>query len=120
MQQPDLFNPFLAAAMEPRKLARRGAPTTSKLAALTVPNFAGQHHAVIVQALKDHGGAGLTVHEAAGYCRLTAHEIGKRMHELEAGRVIETRTAPDSDAVLTRPSPSGRQARVWFLKESAR
>ena len=112
--QPDLF---AVAPPEPRTLARRGAPTTSKLAALEVPNFAGEHHAVIVQALKDHGARGLTVHEIAAYCRLDAHAIGKRVGELERGQVLEVlKNADGSD--VTRPTPSGRSARVWVLKKA--
>jgi hypothetical protein len=115
-QQIDLF----AAVPEPRKLSRRGGPTTSKLAALTVANFATAHHAVIVQVLKDHGARGLTVHEIATFCRLDAHAIGKRMDELRAGHVIETRIAPVDGVpggrrTITRKTPSGRGARVWFL-----
>jgi predicted ArsR family transcriptional regulator len=114
--QPDLFN----AAPQPHKLARRGAPTTSKLAALEVPRFATQHHAAIVQVLKDHGARGLTVHEIATYCRLDAHAIGNRMNELERAKIVEVHIVPDGDSpdgytVLTRPSPTGRAARVWFL-----
>lgn len=109
--QPDLF---AVAAPEPRTLARRGAPTTSKLAALEVPNFAGEHHAVIVQALKDHGARGLTVHEIAAYCRLDAHQLGRRMNELEKGRVVEVLKNPDGSEA-TRPTPAGRKARVWVL-----
>jgi predicted ArsR family transcriptional regulator len=115
-QQIDLF----AAVPEPRKLARRGAPTTSKLAAMTVANFATAHHAAIVQALKEHGARGLTVHEIAAFCRLDAHAIGKRMNELQAGQVIETRVGPGGWDLLTRKSPSGRAARVWFLTPGAR
>lgn len=104
MLQPDLFT----AAPEPHKLARRGAPATSRLAALDVPRFATKHHAAIVQVLKDHGARGLTVHEIATYCRLDAHAIGKRMNELEAGKVVETlKNADGSDA--TRPTPRGRR-----------
>jgi hypothetical protein len=113
--QPDLFN----AAPQPHKLARRGAPATSKLAALAVPNFATHHHAAIVQVLQDHGARGLTVHEIAAFCRLDAHAIGKRTNELERGQVIEVLKNPDgSDA--TRQTPAGRAARVWVMKGGAR
>ena len=114
MLQPDLFT----AAPEPHTLARRGAPTTSKLAALAVPQFATQHHAAIVQVLKDHGARGLTVHEIAAFCRLDAHAIGKRMNELEAGKIVEVLRVRDRSQILcdvTRKTPSGRSARVWVL-----
>jgi len=115
--QPDL-SPL---ALEVRKLARRDAPQTSKLAARTVKQFAAQQHATIVQVLRDHGAGGLTVHEIAVYCRLDAHAIGKRIGELEAAKIVETSIVPDGDSpdgytVMTRRTPSGRSARVWFLK----
>jgi transcription initiation factor IIE alpha subunit len=123
MMQADLFAaPAFTDPPEPRKLARRGAPSTSKLAALEVPNFAGEHHAVILQALKDHGARGLTVHEIAAYCRLDAHAIGKRMNELRAGNIVEVMRERDRSMILcdvTRKTPSGRQARVWVLKKGA-
>lgn len=114
IMQPDLFT----AAPEPHKLARRGAPTTSRLAAMDVPRFATKHHAAIVQAMRDHGARGLTVHEIAAFCRLDAHAIGKRCGELERASILQVlKNADGSDA--TRPTPSGRSARVWVLVKGA-
>jgi len=109
--QPDFF---ATATPEPRKLARRGAPTTSKAAAASVPHFATAHHAAIVRAMQEHGANGLTAHEIAARCRLEAHAVGKRMHELEKGRIVAVSRNEDGND-KTRPSPSGRQARVWVL-----
>lgn len=55
--------------------------------------------------------AGMTVHEIASLCRLDAHAVGKRMSELETADEVEV--AHDLMGEMTRPSPSGRLARVW-------
>lgn len=118
MLQPDLFGAQRATVPEPRKLARTSNPTTSKLAATSVVHFAGEHHAAIVQVLRERGAHGLTVHEIATFCRLDAHAIGKRMAELEAEKIVEVVRQRDANMILrdvTRKTPSGRQARVWKL-----
>ncbi|MGL4325825.1 MAG: MarR family transcriptional regulator [Beijerinckiaceae bacterium] len=109
--QNDLFNP--------RTLARRHDPETSKEAAKTVREFAGGHHAQILDALAKHPD-GLTAHEIAAFCQIDAHQVGKRINELEkAGRIeniiIADGDSPDGYTVLTRATPGGRQARVWRL-----
>jgi predicted ArsR family transcriptional regulator len=53
----------------------------------------------------------MTVHEIASLCRLDAHAVGKRMAELERDGDVEV--ARDLMGDVTRPSPSGRLARVW-------
>lgn len=94
----------------PHTLARRGGPKTSQNAAQRVAEFARHHRAQILQVLTIHP-QGLTVHEIASQCRLDAHAVGKRVSELEADGEIEV--AHDLMGPVTRPSPSGRAARVW-------
>lgn len=96
---------------EPRKLARRNDPGTSKGAAERVREFGQAQRALIVSVLKRFPG-GLTVHEIAVSCRLDAHSIGKRCGEIEDAGQIEVVLKDDGEP-LTRATPSGRQARVW-------
>lgn len=91
-------------------LARRTDPATSHAAAARVAEFASTHRAAILAVLKKHP-AGLTVHEIASMCRLDAHAVGKRMNELKAAALVFV--ACDVFGELTRPSPSGRAARIW-------
>ena len=85
-------------------LARRRDPVTSHAAAARVVEFSGAHHVAILAALREHGTG--TVYDLEGWTGISAHRIGKRMHELEnAGRVKWTGG--------TAPSPSGRECRVW-------
>lgn len=107
-QQADTFTRDL---FDPRYLARAENPDTSHQAAARVREFAGQHHSMILGVLCEHPD-GMTVHEVAAYCRLTAHEVGKRVAELERAQRITTVLA-ESGQPVTRPTPSGRQARVW-------
>lgn len=102
---------FTRDLFDPRRLARAENPATSHQAAERVLEFAGQHHAMILGVLREHP-EGMTVHEVAAYCRLTAHEVGKRVAELERAQRIATVLA-ESGQPVTRPTPSGRQARVW-------
>lgn len=98
------------ATIDPRTLARRTDPGTSHSAAARVREFAKQHRDQIMGVLKQHS-VGLTVHEIASLCRLDAHAIGKRMAELERDGEVEV--VRDVFGEVTRPSPSGRAARVW-------
>lgn len=97
---------------DPRFLARMNNPSTSKEAAARVREFGGEHHALILRVLGENP-QGMTVHEIAAYCRLTAHEIGKRIAELGRAEKIAPVLKSDGTGTLTRPTPSGRQARVW-------
>ena len=101
----------------PRQLARRADPATSHAAAATVAEFAGAQHEVILGVLSKRKDA--TVHEIATFCRMDAHAVGKRMNELQrAGKircVMDAGNGGVCGVPLTRPSPSGRQARVWEL-----
>ncbi len=102
-----------ATEREPRTLARRRDPDTSKAAAGRVREFAQAHREQILRALRDHP-EGLTVHEIAAFTRLDAHAIGKRMNELQADALVYVMRGLFSEE-LTRPSPSGRQSRVWSV-----
>lgn len=99
-----------ATITDPRTLARRTDPATSHHAAARVSEFAKRHRELILQVLTMHP-AGMTVHEIASMCRLDAHAVGKRVSELERDGEIEV--ARDLMGELTRPTPSGRLARVW-------
>lgn len=101
----------LAFDLEPRTLARRHDPAVSHQAADRVKEFAADQHSIILKVLREHGPC--TAHEIATYCRLEAHAVGKRLNELEkAGRI---RVVLDgAGKVMTRATPSLRQARVWF------
>jgi hypothetical protein len=96
---------------EPAALARRHDPATSHAAADRVKEFAAGQHETILKVLRDHGPC--TAHEIATYCRLEAHAVGKRLGELETAARIRV-VLDGSGKAMTRSTPSGRQARVWF------
>lgn len=98
----------------PCTLARVDDPETSHAAAARVREFGGEHHALIIGVLRDYP-RGLTVHEIAAHCRLTAHEVGKRIAELDRAEMIDPVLKPDGTGTLTRRSPAGRSARVWRI-----
>lgn len=106
---------YTADLFDPRYLARNSDPETSKAAARRVREFAAGHHALILEVLGQHPD-GLTVHEVAAFCKLTAHEVGKRISELDRAEKIDPVLKADGTGTLTRPSPTGRHARVWTLK----
>lgn len=101
----------LSLTLEPRTLARRRDPETSHAAAARVAEFASGHHDLILRVLRDRGP--LTGHEIAAFCPLDAHSILKRLGELEKGGLIRVVTDAEGKA-MTRTTPSGRRARVWF------
>jgi len=107
-------DPSTRDLFDPRMLARSDNPETSHAAAQRVRAFGGHHHALILGVLREYP-RGLTVHEIAAHCRLTAHEVGKRIAELDRAELIDPVLSPDGSGTLTRPSPSGRHARVWTL-----
>lgn len=98
----------------PHTLARADGPTTSHAAAARVREFGDHHHALILGVLRQFP-RGLTAHEIAAHCRLTAHEVGKRIAELDRGEMIDPVLKPDGTGTLTRRSPAGRLARVWRI-----
>ena len=90
-----------------RRLARRNDPSTSKVAAARVIDFADGHYALIIAALA-HGEA--TIYEIAERSGLSHVQVARRMPELaEAALVVDTGS--------TKPSPSGRPCRIWRLAE---
>lgn len=95
--------------------ARTTDPETSHLAADRVREFADDHHDRICLVLKERVDGvrvvGLTVHEIAAYVRLTAHEIGKRVSEIEGKRIAIVYGADGKE--LKRKGPTGRGCRVW-------
>lgn len=84
--------------------ARSDDPETSKQAASRVREFGSGHCSIILQCLIDHGA--MTADEIAKRTALMAHQINKRLPDLEkAGKATPTG--------ITRLSASGRPERVW-------
>ena len=104
-----------AEAFEPRKLTRAFDPNTSHEAAARVTEFGHQHHARILDALRDIGDG--TMHEIAAHCSLEAHAVGRRLKEMNDAGLIEPKWV--GGWIVVRPSPSGRKARVWRIKAVA-
>lgn len=111
-----------AIDFESRVLARSRDPQTSHLAADAVRQFAAGQHRIILEVLRVIGP--LTAHEIAPHTRMDAHQVGKRLGEMErAGwvrlvlidprSVRDARGKPAVTEPLTRKTPSGRHARVW-------
>jgi predicted ArsR family transcriptional regulator len=105
------MNPQLAMDFVARTLARKTDAATSHAAADRVHEFARSHQELILTALRDFGPS--TYHEAAARCGIEPHAAGKRFNELERAGLIRVVVDGMGDE-LTRPSPSGRKARVWF------
>lgn len=85
--------------------ARRTDPHTSHEAAARVDEFANQHYAAILDALRKQDGQtvwDLEINGAIGH-----HEAGKRMKELEKRGKVYWQGE--------RKSPSGRNCRVWWV-----
>lgn len=93
-------------------LARRRDPATSHHAADRVAEFSAGHHAKILGVLRAFGPS--TPHEIADKSGLEMHAVARRMKELEATSaaavVVDAAGKP-----LTRKTPSGRSARVWYV-----
>lgn len=86
--------------------ARRTDPSTSHKAAATVGKFAGEHHALILEALRCHGA--MTIYGIAGRTHLDHVAVARRMKELEGTHQVIV--------VGEKRGPSGRMCRVWHLK----
>ena len=91
-----------------RRLARRNDPSTSKVAAARVIDFADGHYALIISALSQ-GEA--TIYEIAERAGLTHVQVARRMPELAAATLVV-------DTGRTKPSPSGRPCRIWKVVEA--
>jgi hypothetical protein len=102
-EQFDLF-----ATPPPKKLARNSDPVTSKIAAIHVIEFSGNHHKKIYSALvtmKDG-----TFYEIADTADLQPASVWRRLNELEKkGRIYPTGEH--------RRGPTGRLCRVWRIKK---
>lgn len=98
---------------EPPKPAAAPLPKSAPRRATPVEPGSRSQCAVIEEVLERHGR--LSVHEVAAFCRLTAHEVGKRMNELARAGRVEVVTNDDG-SIAWRESPSGRSARVWQRK----
>lgn len=98
--QPDLFQSSARASMP---LARHSDPATSHQAAAQAVQLAADQHIVILAAL-GRGPAGAD--GIAARCRLSGHQVLKRMSELERMGLARL----TGKVVL---STSGRQQREW-------
>ena len=100
MTRPHYMTPDIEDTLP---LFRRTDPATSKAAAVSVTEFAGEHHAAILTALAA-GPAGAS--GIAARCGLSGHQVNKRLTELaRTGRIVETGR--------TVRSSSGRGEREW-------
>ena len=86
------------------QLARKSDPATSHLAAERVREFAPTHVESILHVLWKYGP--LTVDQIAKLAWLDKQAVNKRLPELQRNGLA----APTGE---TRPSDSGRLARVW-------
>lgn len=103
--------PIQLSMFEPRTLARASNPVTSHAAAARVGEFGHVQHDTILRVLRHRGQ--LTAFEIAAFCALDAHEIGKRLGEMERAGLIHV--VLNEGRIVMRLAPSGRQARVWSV-----
>lgn len=103
----------LSIDFEPRRLARSTDPQTSHEAATRAAEFSSGHHEQILKVLRHSGPA--TSHEIADESGLEMHAVARRMKELSEADLIAVVIDADGNP-LTRKTPSGRSARVWFAK----
>lgn len=80
----------------------------------------------VLRALARAGEKGLTDHEAAAACGITAgnSSAGKRRVEMERAGLVERRLVIDPDSLKLigdkRPTPSGGMAAVWCINDAGR
>lgn len=89
-------------------LARRHDPETSKQAARQAQAFAAGHCRQILDALLEHGSQ--TKDELAANTGLDSVAVARRMNQLCESLLVRKSGA-------TRPTPTGRAATVWELRE---
>jgi hypothetical protein len=92
---------------EPKKLARRQDPSTSKAAAVQVADIRANHHRKILAALSEMRDG--TFYQIAEVADMDAPSVWRRLNELEKAMAIET-TGEE------RIGPTGRKCRVWKKK----
>jgi predicted ArsR family transcriptional regulator len=90
---------------EPAQHARKSDPETSHEAAAKAEPLAHRHCGLILAHLKAIHPGGATVEDIAKATGLLAHQIGKRMSDLER--------ANHAKAWEARKMSSGRSGRVW-------
>ncbi len=94
---------------EPLSHARCSDPDTSHIAATKARTFIKGHAALVLEALRTYGP--MTVDEIAVGTGLQSQQVNKRTADLQEAGLIAVATAFGHD--MTRPSSSGRPARVW-------
>lgn len=88
----------------PAPAARHTDPTTSQAAARRAAEFAASHAGRILEALRAHGP--MTADEIARVVELLAHQVNKRLPELERAGLARPTGA-------TRASAAGVPERIW-------
>ena len=94
----------LALGLPPPR-ARKRDPETSKAAANSAKAVQVDHFNRIMAALRGCPG---TIYDLAERTGLTHTQVARRLPELS--EMVPPRVRPTAD---TRPSPSGRQCRIW-------
>lgn len=122
MQQHDVDQPSMwggdevAEHIDPKALARRDDPVTSKKAASNVAKFSGKHQEMILQAMKDRGVAmGAEQISAAllrGGVKIDAYQVRKRLPEMKDKGLVKLASGADDGDHLRRTS-SGQAERLW-------
>lgn len=98
-----------------RRRVRRNHPGTSFEAAQATLQFAGKQQQQIIDVLQRAGLGGLTAHQIAEHCSLSAHQVLKRTGELEREGRIEELVGKDGQPITRKNPASGREARVFIL-----
>lgn len=116
--QPSMFGESdLTETPDPKTLARRADPNTSKKAAQQTGQFIGDHYAVILQAMaqlaKPAGAEQMSATLLRGGVKLDPYQIRKRLPELEARGSV--RVHMDGGVAAERSTSSGRSERLWEL-----
>lgn len=104
-----LFSPARMEFQEPKVLARRTDPPTSKAAAKSVSDIVSLHDGKILAALAIAPG---NKDEIAAMCGLNEQQVIRRIARLvERGKVVDTG--------ITRSTATGRMATVWRANTAA-
>ena len=103
----------LAFDYEPRKLARRKDPATSRAAA---SGDRTTNRARLLAAFAGHHG--LTYVEAAAAAQMESHEAARRIADLTRLGLLEVATLGGRE--MLRETPNGRQARVHRITDAGK
>ena len=107
MKQPDLFDLPPPAPRYPNGPGWTE-PTTSKAAAKAIRPHTTAQQQTIIDYLRGCGETGATYHQIATGTGVYAQSVCGRMVELVEAKRVKI-------AAFTRPTPAGRQAKVYLL-----